>query len=206
MTPSYLVNPNGPLPVMGLPVWKVVLLGWMVYGAGFGWGCTAPCLGIMSTQAEVGAPFGKDRTDVKTCRITPKNTASMILETGIFNSSFAIVQCNKTNLYTLSQIMPWTIDFWKALLLSHNCIKLAISCQHSTLSLPCIKYSHGVRWDGFPKEKCLQFQESVIDLDIETKTSSVRKEMSMENLHFPCSVYSLSYCCNGRWHIRLGLW
>lgn len=26
-------------------------------------------------------------------------------------------------IYTLSQIMPWTIDFWKALLLSHNCIK-----------------------------------------------------------------------------------
>lgn len=115
---------NCPLPVMGLPVWKVVLLGWMVYGAGFGLGSTPPCLGIISTQAEVGAPLGKDRTDVKTCSMTtPKNTASMIPETGFFNRSFAIVQCKTTNLYTLSQIMPWTIDFWKALLLSHNCIK-----------------------------------------------------------------------------------
>lgn len=51
----------------------------------------------------------------------------------------------------------------------------------------------------FKKKKSLQFQEckvSVIDLDKETKQSSVRKEMSIENLHFPCLIYSLSYCCN----------
>lgn len=121
----------------------------MVYGAGFGLGCTPPCLGIISTQAEVGAPLGKDRTDVKTCSMTtPKNTASMIPETGFFNSSFAIVQCNTTNLYTLSP--DHAMD---------NCLlkgTFAESQLHKNgyfMEAQCIKYSHGVRWDGFQKEK-----------------------------------------------------
>lgn len=73
-----MVIKRPPLPVIGLPVWKLVLPVWIVYGAVVGCGCTPACLGIISTHVDVGAPLGKQLAKVKTCSMTnPKSVPSI---------------------------------------------------------------------------------------------------------------------------------
>lgn len=183
---------------MGVPVWKVVLLGWMVYGAGFGWGSIPPCLGIISTHAEAGAPFGKQRAEVKTCSMTaPKNTASIIPETS-FLPAHLRSQHSTQNKWIHTQILRWTFDFSKALLLSHNCIKMDVSWNTPCCPSLALNIHMGSGETLFKtKKKTPRFLESVIDLDKETKTSSVGKEISMENCNSPCQTHALSHCYKG---------